>query len=46
MIVVASREVRRGFYVWLSGWFSFVTWLLFVSRVSRGVFIYLYLRGA
>ena len=44
---------RRGeswgssrFYVWLSGWFSFVTWLLFVSRVSRGVFIYLYLRGA
>ena len=43
---MASRKVRRGFYAWLSGWFSFVTWLLFVSRVSRGVFIYLYLRGA
>ena len=30
----------------VTGWFSFVTRLLFVSRVSRGVFIYLYLRGA
>ena len=32
IIVMASREVRYGFYVWLSRWFSFVTWLLFVSR--------------